>query len=69
MTQPYPGPYQAPQQGPYQGPYQGQYQAGPYQHGSYQPMPMAVAPQYRPLRALGIVSIVLMGLTTLGFGI
>ncbi|WP_350279926.1 DUF4328 domain-containing protein [Kribbella sp. HUAS MG21] len=45
---------------PYPGPYQG---PGPYQPYPYQPMP--VVPQYRPLRAVGIVSIVLMGLSVL----
>ena len=41
---------------PYQGP-------GPYQPMPFQPMP--VVPQYRPLRALAIVSISLMGVTAL----
>lgn len=43
---------------PYPGPYQG---PGPFQQLPYQPVP----PQYRPLRAVTIVSIVLMGLTVL----
>jgi len=46
---------------PYPGPYQG---PGPYQPMPYRPMP--VVPQYRPLRALAIVSIALMGVTALG---
>lgn len=55
MTQPYPGPYQGP--GPYQpAPYQ-----GPFQQLPYRPVP----PQFRPLRAVSIVSIVLMGLTVI----
>ncbi|MFG1907037.1 DUF4328 domain-containing protein [Kribbella sp. NPDC048928] len=62
MTQPYPGPHQGPR--PYQGP--GPYQQGPYQQGPYQPLPYRpVGPQFRPLRAVAIVSIVLMGLTVL----
>jgi hypothetical protein len=55
VTQPYPGPYQGP--GPYQpAPYQ-----GPFQQLPYQPVP----PRFRPLRAVAIVSMVLMGLTVL----
>lgn len=50
MTQPYPGPYQG--SGPYQ---------GPFQQLPYQPVP----PQFRPLRAVSIVSIVLMGLSVI----
>ncbi|HEY3559528.1 MAG TPA: DUF4328 domain-containing protein [Kribbella sp.] len=56
MTQPYPGPYQGP----------GPYQQGPYQQAPYQPVPYRpVGPQFRPLRAVSIVSMVLMGLTVL----
>lgn len=40
-------------------PYPGSYQPGPYQPVPYQP----VLPQFRPLRAVGIVSMVLMGLS------
>ncbi|WP_433163981.1 DUF4328 domain-containing protein [Kribbella sp. CA-247076] len=48
MTQPYPGPGGPP---PY---------PGPYQPVPYQPL----LPRYRPLKKIAIVSIVLMGLTT-----
>lgn len=71
MTQqPYPGPYPGPgsNQGPapYPGPYQGPppYQGPGQYYGPLPYQPAPIPPRYRPLQKIAIVSIVLMGLTS-----